>query len=192
MTHSNLLYYKNIPSLCIYNNFQSINFINSNIEKLKIVGDLVKMLLDVNQNKRFWQGPRGIVYYYDSIRNKWLSASREVILFNINHKNLSNDRWMAIGEMPSNISGYKLPRNGTITAITVQTNSPSANGVFKIRKNNMSTDLCSASLFNEPGKVVDNLNINIDEGDWLQSLMSVNSGNVNYPVVSLEISWRRY
>ena len=148
------------------------------------------MLLDINLKERFWQGPNGTIYYYDSSRDKWLSAPREVVLFNINHRNLSTDRWMAIDKIPSNISGYKVPRKGTITAITVQTKT-NANSIFKIRKNNISTDLCSVSLFNKSGKIIDSLNVDVDEKDWLQSLMTVNSGNVNYPVVSLEISWRR-
>lgn len=153
------------------------------------------MLLDINLKERFWQGPNGTIYYYDSSRDKWLSAPREVVLFNINHRNLSTDRWMAIDKIPSNISGYKVPRKGTITAITVQTKSPSANSIFKIRRrnnNNMSTDLYSIYLFNESGKIIDSLNEDVEEGDWLQSLMTVNYGNVNYPVLSLEISWRRY
>lgn len=153
------------------------------------------MLLDINPKERFWQGPRGILYYYDSSRDKWLSTHKEVVLFNINHRNLSTDRWMAIGKTPSNISGYKVPRNGTITAITVQTKCCSGNSIFKIKKvekNNMSTDLCSASLSGGSGMIVDDLNKDVNEGDWLQSLMIINSGSVNYPVLSLEISWRRY
>jgi len=149
------------------------------------------MLRDITRpNIPLTQNSNGIILFYDTIRNKNLSITRENISFGINHKNISGERWLqTTGNIPSNILGYKVPRNGTITAATIQTQNL-ANCDFEIKKNNAIPVIHTLNLSNELEQINDNLNININEGDFLQVLLTVNSSNVDFPLIFLEIAWR--
>ena len=136
------------------------------------------------------QSPNGIMLFYDTSRSKWVSIARETFAFGIDHKNISNNRWLRIvGGSTSNTTGYKIPRNGIITSITVQTDSTSTCS-FKIKKNGNPTDICSIDLTNENSKTIDDLDIDLDLGDWLQAFVEILSSSVNYPEILLEIAWR--
>lgn len=136
------------------------------------------------------QDVNGILLFYDNSRSKNLSVTRESLTYGVDHKNISGDRWLQLtGQIPTNILGYKVPRNGTITAITVQTqNIATCN--FYIRKNNSVTNIYTSSLVGVSNKVDDNLNVDINQGDFLQTLLSVGGGVVDYPILLLEIAWR--
>jgi hypothetical protein len=150
------------------------------------------MLRDITRpNIPLIQSEDGILLFQDTTRNKILSVTRENISFGIKNKNITGTRWLqTIANIPSNILGYKIPRNGTITAVIVQTQN-SSNCMFEIKKNNvMLSSLYTCSLVNNIEQINDNLNIDINEGDFLQSLVTVNSSNVDYPLIFLEIAWR--
>jgi hypothetical protein len=149
------------------------------------------MLRDiVRPNVNFTQNGDGIILFYDTTRNKMISVSRENLSFGIKNKNIIGDRWLqTTANIPSNILGYKIPRNGTITSVTTQTQNIS-NCDFEIKKNNVITSIHTLSLTNEVEKINDNLNININSGDFLQCRLVVSSGNVDYPLIFLEIAWR--
>ena len=87
-------------------------------------------------------------------------------------------------------SGWRMIRDGTITAITVQSNSnSSADYTVEIRKNdgvNMETSL---TVNNNQGNQNTAINIDFDEGDFLQCYLNGNS--IDYPQVLIEIAWRQ-
>jgi len=149
------------------------------------------MLRDtVQTSQRTKQDSNGIFLFYDSSRSKFLSVTRPIICFGSNHSNISNDRWLSlISNIPSNTSSYKIVRNGTITSISVQSKNNS-NCTFRIRKNNIPLDLTTLELNNQNSKVIDNLNIDVNINDYIQCYMSVISGNIDYPVLVLELAWR--
>ncbi len=132
----------------------------------------------------------GVMLFYDNSRTRYLSASRESLHFGVDHKNILNDRYlMLISGIVSNVSGYKLYRNATITSLSVQTQNIS-NCIFRIRRNSNLTDIITISLNSEISKVIDNINIDLNKDDYLQCYMNVISGNVDYPVLSIEFAWR--
>ena len=45
-------------------------------------------------------------------------------------------------------------------------------------------------LNNEIGKSLEDLNINLDINDYLQCYLEINSGNVDYPILLVELAWR--
>jgi len=149
------------------------------------------MLRDIVQQPRFKQDSNGILKFYDSNRNKYLSATRGEYSFGINHINLTHSRWMmATGGVLSNITGYKIPRDATITAISVQTKSSVADCSFNVRINNTVTNLVSVSMSGEISKVIDNLDVDLTQNDWIQLYMTVNAGKVDYPILVIELAWR--
>lgn len=130
----------------------------------------------------------GILLFYDNIRTKWLSTSRESFLFGINHKNITTERYMLIGEVVASATGIRIPRNATITSISVQTKNTTT-GSFKIRKNDSSVDLLTLTLSSEQGKSQNNISIDINQDDWLQVLISPVTA-IDYPILNLELAWR--
>lgn len=68
------------------------------------------------------QNSVGILLYYDQFRNKWLSASRDNYVFGIDHRNINHERWILVdSRIPTNILGFRVTRDGTITAASVET-----------------------------------------------------------------------
>jgi len=94
-----------------------------------------------------------------------------------------------IDGIPTNITGYKIPRNATITSITIQCQNNTGTSNFIIRRNNILTNLYSTSS-SVSGLSVDNLDVDIDKDDWLQIYLNVVSGNINSPILILELAWR--
>lgn len=133
----------------------------------------------------------GIIYFYDDTKNKWLSVAKEPFIFGIDNRNVVGDRWLATSvEVPSNIISVRMPRNGSITTVTAQTqNNSDCN--FYIRRNGNVTNLYNLSLSTESGKTIEGLDVEINKDDYLQVLLSVNSGNVDFPHFFIEINWRK-
>ena len=128
--------------------------------------------------------------YYDQSRVTWVSTFRENVTFGLSNKSISHDRWMSLtGKVSSNLSGYRLPRNTLITAVTVQT-SNIANCVFRIRKNGSPTNIHSVTLSGVDGITQDSLNVELNTNDWIQAYLDVTTGVVDYPEFLLELAWR--
>jgi hypothetical protein len=133
----------------------------------------------------------GIVQCYDVERDKLLSIDRETFTFGIDHMNVVGKRWLKlIGSVKSNISGYKMQRNATITSMTVQSKNTVIEARINIRVNNLSSNVYTAALSSQNELINNDLNIDINKGDYLQAFMSVLVGNIDYPVVTVEVAWR--
>ena len=133
----------------------------------------------------------GILKFFDSSRSKTLSVSRETLSFGINHRDISGKRWMNMtGKVNSLTTGYKILRDATITSITVQTQNIITEARFNIRVNGVDTNLHTSTISSAKGIIEDNLNYDINKGDYLQLFMSVLIGNVDFPIVMIEIAWR--
>lgn len=148
------------------------------------------MLRDIVPPSQFKQLSDGILLFYDINRTKFLSTDRSIFTFGIDSRNLAIDTWMrAIDSIPSNNSGYKLVRNGTIVSATVQTQNIADCTVY-IRRNNDFTNLTSLILNGVDSQTNNTLNIDLNANDWMQSYITITSGNVDYPILTLEIAWR--
>lgn len=134
------------------------------------------------------QNSNGFLFYYDKIRKKWLSVHHDTIFFSTNHDNISTNRWMSIENIPSNLGGYRIPKNGTIISSSVQSSNFS-NVNFYV-KNNLLSDLFSITLSSEKGKLYDNLNIDVFAGDSIKVLLETISGVIDYPILIINIAWK--
>lgn len=152
------------------------------------------MLRDIvgrSSRQGFQQDSNGILLFYDESRSKHLSASREMLTFGINHKSISDTRWMmVVSKIPSAVTGYRLVRNATITSITIQSQNPITDCTFYIVKNDNASTVTSAQITSASYKNIDNLNIDVNADDWLQAYITPTSGNVDLPVLVLEFAWR--
>lgn len=139
----------------------------------------------------FFQGSNGLLYHFDINRSKWLSVNRETMSFSINAKNVTGKRYMAIADkFYSNVTGKKLLRNSTITAISVQTNNIQCTCQINLHKNKNSTSIYSINLVNENSKIIENINFDLLENDFIQVSIENNSTGINYPEILIEYCWR--
>jgi len=149
------------------------------------------MLIDIIPQSGIYrnliQNENGIFVTFDSIRSKWLSIYRNSFEFIINHNHLKYNQWMMYNNVWSNLQGYDVNRNMTITLISVHTRNIS-NGTFKII--NDDNIVYIIKLNDEPKKIIDNLNIDIDLNTSIKVLMEVNEGGINNPTVKIEHAWR--
>lgn len=150
------------------------------------------MLIDTVARGPKLQLYNSILMYYDSTRSKWLSTSRDSTKFGLSNSNIRTNRWMAIvGGSYSNVTGVKIPRDATITAITAQTQNTTT-CEFRIRVNGLAPDVYVLSLSAQDSLSVDSLNIDLDADDWIQcELTTLTANPVDYPEVYLEFCWRK-
>ena len=163
----------------------------------------------INTIRELIVGTDGLLYAYDGTRNKWLSVDRNLIGWGRNSDNagltdpngtinppLNNGRayLRQFNGAQSINSGWRMIRDGTITAITVQSNSnSSADYTVEIRKNDGVTAILTLPVANtELGKHVtdrDEIDVDFIAGDFLQCYL--NGTSIAYPQVLIEIAWRQ-
>ncbi len=137
------------------------------------------------------QDSNGVLLFFDNSRSKFLSASRQTYKFGIDHRTISNDRYLyAVDKIATNITGYRMPRNATITSITIQSSNNTGTSIFYLRKNNNPINIFPTATLTANGITTDNLNFDINKDDWLQLFITISSGNISNPLVVLELAWR--
>lgn len=148
------------------------------------------MLLDNIQGNSRIKISNGFVMLYDASRSSWISATRENVGFGLNNHNISGGRYLKmVGDVYSNITGYKMLRPAIITGFSVQTRDIGyAN--FNIKKNKNTGNIYQYVLNGESGGSTNSLNISLDKDDYLQLYTEVTSGLISYPECLLEICWR--
>jgi hypothetical protein len=82
-----------------------------------------------------------------------------------------------------------MPRDSVITGLSAKTENLS-DCVFRIRKNGVLTDITSLTFSGQTTGSINSLNINLDAGDYIQCFLEVTSGNVDYPIVNIEVAAR--
>jgi len=148
------------------------------------------MLVDIPAGVKTKVAEDGILAIFDSSRDKWLSAERFRLMFSLTHRDIQGLRYLrTAGEPVSNMTGHRIVRDAIITAVAVQTSSDDS-GTFtiKVRRGASVVDLYSISLSGEKGKTESNLNTDLDAADELISLIT--SGQVDAPVLTVELAWR--
>lgn len=129
----------------------------------------------------------GLLEFYDSGRTRWVSADRVNIEYSVNHGNIRADQWMKIQNIYSVSNGFLVRRNAIITCLAVRCRDD-ADATFFVQKNG-GTAVTSISLSSETYKITEGLDLVLNKGDWLQALAQVDSGGVDYPILSLELAW---
>ncbi len=141
-----------------------------------------------NSGGQMFVGDDGILYIYDGTRSKWLSVDRTMVGWGRNSNNTSNQYLRQFNGAQSNFSGWRMVRDGTITAITAQTNIAQT-WTLEIRKNDAGTVITSLTMAAQAGNHNNTLNIDISEGDFIQAYCNGNS--IDYPQTLIEIAWRK-
>lgn len=127
-----------------------------------------------------------IAYCYDQNRSKWLSVDR--YRFASGRDALATNIYLRIVDnIASSSTGYRMQRDGTITGITVQSDS-SATWTFEVRKNDSATVIASLTVTAAAGGTTNTLNVDVSSGDELQFFC--NGTAIDKPVGIVEVAWR--
>lgn len=130
----------------------------------------------------------GILFVYDGTRSKWLSVTRMFLVFGKSGNTKNQYLYFYAGSLPSNNSGLRLSRNATIVSLSGQFDSVDT-GTFEIRKNDNISSITSLTVTSSIGNHDNTPNINLNEGDYIQSYFS-SSSKVPDPMIIIEMAWR--
>jgi len=162
--------------------------------KLDIESDGVPLKITPNSSTptgteagQMFMGTDGILYAYDDSRSKWLSVDRNEISWARNYS-LTTNEYLRAHSSPSSNNGYRMIRDATITAIAAQTNA-SGSWSLLILKNDGVVSIAFITLSSETGKHATNINVDVDEGDFIQAYCL--GSNINHPLGSIEFAWRK-
>ncbi|MCD8402602.1 hypothetical protein [Tenacibaculum finnmarkense] len=136
----------------------------------------------------FVDSTNGILYIYDGTRAKWLSVDRTMVGWGVNNANTTNQYLRQFNGAQSSQNGWRMIRNGTITAISAQTDI-NQTWTLEIRKNDGTTAIASLTITNQQGNHNNSVNIDVNEGDFIQAYC--NGSSVDYPETLIEIAWRK-
>jgi hypothetical protein len=141
-----------------------------------------------NSGGQMFVGDDGILYVFDGTRSKWLSVDRTMVGWGRNSNNTSNEYLRQFNGAQSNNNGWRMVRDGTITAISAQSNA-SQTWTLQIRKNDATATITSLSMAAQTGNHDNTLNIDISAGDFIQAYCNGNS--IDFPQTLIEIAWRK-
>lgn len=128
----------------------------------------------------------GTLYSYDSTRSKFLTVNDHQFTFAENGG--ADDEYLRVGFMSDTDAGYIMPFDGTIVAITADSSGGTNNKGFEAQVNGV--DVINFNL--SSGQYLDTTeDTDFSAGDRLQVFCVSAGGNVQDPVVSLFIKWRK-
>jgi len=131
----------------------------------------------------------GRLWVYDNYRNKWLSSDRLTAIAGKNGRAKNLYLRLPSGQ-PSNLTGYRIPRAATITAISAQTKE-NETWILRIRKNDSVANILSLALNNTNGKHDITVDVDLDEGDRIQFYADTTAFlGIRDPFAWIEIAWR--
>jgi hypothetical protein len=129
------------------------------------------------------------MYMFDIVRSKWLSSETMPLSFGNNGN--TGDRYLNFATVTNQAnSGAKMPYNGTIVAISVQSAGGNSTKGFEIRKNGTTTSLFSFNL-TANAYINSTTNIDFNAGDFLNVFVVSSGTNVTNPATILFIKWRK-
>lgn len=133
-------------------------------------------------------------FVYDSSRGKWLTTNRATYNAGRNRANRNTTAYMNIGDAAmSSTVGLRMPRNGTILAVSIDNdNITTANRTLDIRVNNSTTNRVQLVVTTgNKGANLTNGNQDFSAGDLLQAVLLANgSDRFDDVLVTFEVAWR--
>lgn len=131
----------------------------------------------------------GILCIYDSTRAKWLSVQRQLLSFgrfgNTKNQYLS----FFAGNMPSNNSGFRMPRNATIVSLSGQLDSLGT-CTMAVRRNDTASNIATLDITSAIGNHDISTNIDVNATDYIQSFLATTTSGSEDPLFTIEIAWR--
>ncbi len=130
----------------------------------------------------------GILCVYDGTRSKWLSAQRQYLIFG--RKGNTSNQYLnfCAGSLTSNNSGFMIPRDATIVAMSGQLDA-SGTVSFRARKNDNAANIETLTITAATQNKDITLNTDISADDFIQ-LYSDNASTIADPIVIIEIAYR--
>jgi hypothetical protein len=128
----------------------------------------------------------GIIYVYDSTRSKFLSL-QHMELITARNSTSARNVYLRIGEgIPSNETGYRMLRDGTITGLSVATAQAETWTLEVYRSGSV---IASLSITAAKGKQDATINVDFSAGDELAFFVNSADGT-DRPVAIMEYAWR--
>lgn len=129
----------------------------------------------------------GMLYMVDNTRSgKLLSVGRAYYPFS--NDGASDNVYLDCGSAQANTAGWVMPRNGTITSVTLYfVSGPTKE--FQIRLNSSTTPLQTYNV-NSATPTVSVENLDISANDRLQVFVGAAGSAAYDPTVSIEVAWR--
>lgn len=125
----------------------------------------------------------GDVYYFDTIRGKWLSSSENQFVWT---ENIIDGKFMSIGSVISSDVGYIVPQNFTITKITISsTGHPTKEMQIRIDDNTVYTFNLSDGRYTSTS-----LNIDVNTGNMIKIFVSGTGNAIKDVVAVIYGKWR--
>ncbi len=130
----------------------------------------------------------GILCVYDGSRSKWLSVQRIFLAFG--RKGNTKNQYLnyAAGNLASNNSGYRIPRNATIVSMSGQLDA-SGTVDMRLRSNDNAANIATLTITAAIGDQDNTLDVDTSQGDYLQ-MYSDNANSVEDPMIVIEIAYR--
>jgi hypothetical protein len=129
------------------------------------------------------------LWVYDDTRAKWLSSYR-TSLHGGERGRAKNKYLLVVDGQALNLSGWRIPRDATLTAISAQTRS-AFTWTLRVRKNGSPTNIASLVMTAAAGAHDTSIDVDLDEGDQLQLYAETTSFfGVKDPLVWVEVAWR--
>jgi hypothetical protein len=125
-----------------------------------------------------------ILYAYDATRTAWLSVQREKFIA-ARHAVATNVFLRGPDGVPQSVTGYRMPRNGTIVALWAQTGS-SATWTLEVYRSGSA--IATLSISAASGDEDTTINVDVTAGDELK--LRCNGTAIDNPVGAFEVAWR--
>jgi len=186
-TKSDVVFYNNAITLIPADNVQdAIDNLKGRIDAFKIPKGTV-FPTPAEDADLFYRTDRSITYQYDGTRSKWLSTTQ--MTYDWGAAN-ADGKYLNIHGAVSTMSGYLMPRNGTIITLTAKTASGNQTKDIEIRRNNDSTNALRTFTLTSGSFSSVTENVNFNAGDYLQAFAISNSTPARDIVVVATICWR--
>jgi hypothetical protein len=185
-TKSDVVYYDNTITQIPADNVQdAIDNLKAQVDAFKIPkGDTFPA--NPEDADLFYRTDLSITYQYDGSRGKWLSTTQMTFDWGSNN---ADGKYLNIHGAVATMSGYLMPRSGTIIAVTAKIASGNQTKDIEIRRNH---DTASPmKIFSLVGGSYASVSENIDfaQGDYLQAFVSSTGTPARDIVVVATIAW---
>jgi hypothetical protein len=135
------------------------------------------------------QVDQGLLWVYDTVRGKWLSTQRST--FGAGEKGRIRNKYLMVFDgQVSNLTGWRVVRDATITAIAAQTRN-NETWTLRVRKNGDPTDIASLTMSAVDGNHSSVANVDVSEGDQIQFYAETTGFlGIKDALVWVEVAWR--
>ena len=138
-----------------------------------------------------------LLYMYDGTREKWLSAESTALHYGRNGE-ADDERLSFGGDVTNNSSGPKMPFNGTIVYMTIQSSGGANNKQFDIKingtdvdNNNQDPTLDGRISLSSGSFTRTTYNIDFDAGDFITLEVRSQGLGVDDPAGVIWVKWRQ-